>query len=207
LLILLKLVTTKPAGYNPLPPLPKDEVSTYLTHELAPSFNNQIQLDKPFRISVDQKGLNEIIIQEQNLGWSWPINLNGVTFYAPSIVFTQDTISLMGAVDVGFPVIITMVAKPTIDEQGKLWLNLLKIKAGSINVTGPARSIGGKVFDHQMQYYKDQWVRDAAGAFLKNTPFDPVFPVPPYKRFIRLTGVEIRDQKLFLDFAPAGSYK
>ena len=206
-LILLKLFTTRPAEYNPIAQQPSQQVSSYLTHELAPSFNNQIQLDKPFRIIVDQKGLNEIIVNEENLGWSWPINLNGVTFSAPSIVFAQDTIYLMGAVDVGFPVIISMIAKPKIDEQGKLWLNLLKIKAGSINITGPARSIGGKIFDHQMQFYKDQWVRDTAGAFLKNTPFDPVFPVPPYKRFIRLTGAQVQDQKLILLFEPAGSYK
>ena len=206
-LILLKLFTTRPAEYNPIAQQPSQQVSSYLTHELAPSFNNQIQLDKPFRIIVDQKGLNEIIVNEENLGWSWPINLNGVTFSAPSIVFAQDTIYLMGAVDVGFPVIISMIAKPKIDEQGKLWLNLLKIKAGSINITGPARAIGGKIFDHQMQFYKDQWVRDTAGAFLKNTPFDPVFPVPPYKRFIRLTGAQVQDQKLILLFEPAGSYK
>jgi hypothetical protein len=206
-LILLKLFTTRPAEYHPIARQSSQQVSSYLTHELAPSFNNQIQLDKPFRILVDQKGLNEIIINEDNLGWSWPINLNGVSFSAPSIVFAQDTIYLMGAVDVGFPVIISMIAKPNIDEEGKLRLNLLKIKAGSVNITGPARAIGGKIFDHQMQLYKDQWVRDAAAAFLKNTPFDPVFPVPPYKRFIRLTGAQIQDQKLILMFEPAGSYK
>jgi hypothetical protein len=206
-LILLKLFTTHPTQYNPIAQQPSQQVSSYLTHELAPSFNNQIQLDKPFRIIVDQKGLNEIIVNEENLGWSWPINFNGVTFSAPSIVFAQDTIYLMGAVDVGFPVIISMIAKPKIDEQGELWLNLLKIKAGSINITGPARSVGSKIFDRQMQLYKDQWVRDAAGAFLKNTPFDPVFPVPPYKRFIRLTGAQVQDQKLILLFEPAGSYK
>ncbi len=205
-LVLLKLFLTPPAEYAPMPVRQTEEVSSYLTHELAPSFNNQIQLDKPFRIVVDQKGLNEIVTQEQNLGWSWPINLNGVTFSAPSIVFAQDTIYLMGAVDVGFPVIISMIAKPRIDEQGKLWLNLLKIKAGSINITGPARIVGGKIFDQQMQFYKDQWIRDAAGAFLKNTPFDPVFPVPPYKRFIRLTGAGVQDNKLILDFAPAGTF-
>lgn len=205
-LILLKLFTARPAEYHPIPRQSNQEVSSYLTHELAPSFNNQIQLDKPFRILVDQKGLNEIIVQEQNLGWSWPINLNGVTFSAPSIVFAQDTIYLMGAVDVGFPVIVSMIARPKIDEQGNLSLNLLKIKAGAINITGPARAIGGKIFDHQMQFYKDQWVRDAAGAFLKNTPFDPVFPVPPYKRFIRLTGVQVQNHKLILDFAPAGAF-
>lgn len=205
--ILLKLFTTRPTEYNPTPRQSSQQVSSYLTHELAPSFNNQIQLDKPFRIIVDQKGLNEIIVNEENLGWSWPINLNGVSFSAPSIVFAQDTIYLMGAVDVGFPVIVSMIAKPKIDEQGKLWLNLLKIKAGSVNIIGPARAIGGKIFERQMQLYKDQWVRDTAGAFLKNTPFDPVFPVPPYKRFIRLTGAQVQDQKLILLFEPAGSYK
>ncbi len=207
--VLFKLITTRPADYNPLPREIQQQVHPYLTHYLAPQFNNQIQLDRPFEIIVDQNGINEIIVNEENLGWSWPITLNGVTFSAPTLVFEQDTIYLMGTVDIGFPIIISMIAKPRIDEQGKLWLNLLKMNAGSLNIIGPARLIGGKIFEQQMAVYtqpEDRWIKDTAAAFLKNTPFDPVFPVPPYKKYIRLLKAEVTNQRLILVFGPAGTF-
>ena len=49
-----------------------------------------------------------------------------------------------------------------------------------------------------------QWLNDLSGAFLENKPYDPVFPVPTYKKYIRLTRADLSDGKLIVGFEPAG---
>ncbi len=199
------LLTHVPAEYRPLDPPPTDEVSTYLTHYLAPNFHNNIQLDRPFDVVVIQKGLNEIIVDENSLGWAWPYSLNGVVISAPSVVFQQDTIMLMGTVDyAGFPIVITVIAAPKLDENGLLTLSIQKVNAGAVNITLLARFIARQVIAHQLRILPDtQWLRDLDGALADDIPFDPVFPIYDSEKQIRLTKTEITTGNLLLGFAPA----
>lgn len=198
------LLTHVPGEYRPLAPPPTDEVRTYLTHYLAPNFHNNIQLDKPFDVVVIQKGLNEIIVDENSLGWGWPYSLNGVVISAPSVVFQQDTIMLMGTVNyAGFPIVITVIAAPKLDENGLLTLGIQKVDAGAINITLLARFIARQVIAHQLRIFPDtQWLRDLDGALAEDRPFDPVFPIYDSDKQIRLTKAEITNGKLLLGFAP-----
>ena len=198
------LLTHVPGEYQPLPPPPTDEVSPYLTHYLAPNFHNNIQLDEPFDVVVAQKGLNEIIVDENSLGWAWPYSLNGVVISAPSVVFQQDTIMLMGTVDyVGFPIVITVIGMPALDENGLLSLNIRKVKAGAVNITPLAGFIARQVIAHQLRILPEtQWLRDLDGALADNKSFDPVFPIYNSDKQIRLTKAEITTGKLLLGFAP-----
>lgn len=198
------LLTHVPGEYQPLRPPPTDEVSPYLTHYLAPNFHNNIQLDEPFDVIVVQKGLNEIIVDENSLGWAWPYSLNGVVISAPSVVFQQDTIMLMGTVDyVGFPVVITVIGMPALDENGLLSLNIRKVKAGAVNITPLAGFIARQVIAHQLRILPEtQWLRDLDGALADNKSFDPVFPIYNSEKQIRLTKAEITTGKLLLGFAP-----
>ncbi len=199
------LLTHVPGEYQPLHPPPTDKVSPYLTHYLAPNFHNNIQLDKPFDVLVIQKGLNEVIVDENSLGWAWPYSLNGVVISAPSVVFQQDTIMLMGTVDyAGFPIVITVIAAPKLDENGLLSLNIQKVKAGAVNITLLARFIARQVIAHQLRILPEtQWLRDLDGALADNIAFDPVFPIYESDKEIRLTKAEITNGKLLLGFAPA----
>lgn len=198
------LLTHVPGEYQPLRPPPTDEVSPYLTHYLAPNFHNNIQLDKPFDVVVIQKGLNEVIVDENSLGWAWPYSLNGVVISAPSVVFQQDTIMLMGTVDyAGFPIVITVIAMPELDENGLLALGIRKVKAGAVNITLLAGFIARQIIAHQLRILPEtQWLRDLDGALADNKPFDPVFPVYDSEKEIRLTKAEITSGKLLLGFAP-----
>jgi len=199
------LLTHVPGEYQPLRPPPTDEVSPYLTHYLAPNFHNNIQLDEPFDVVVAQKGLNEIIVDENSLGWAWPYSLNGVVISAPSVVFQQDTIMLMGTVNyAGFPVVITVIGMPALDENGLLSLNIQKVNAGAVNITLLARFIARQVVAHQLRALPEtQWLKDLDGALTDNKSFDPVFPTYDSEKQIRLTKAEITSGKLLLGFAPA----
>jgi len=199
------LLTHIPSEYQPLNPAPTDEVSPYLTHYLAPNFHNNIQLDRPFNVVVTQQGLNEIIMDENSLGWAWPLSLDGVVISAPSVVFHEDTVILMGTVDyAGFPIVVSVIGKPALDEAGLLSLNIEKVQAGAVNITPLARFIARSIIARQLRLLPDaQWLRDLDGAISENRPFDPVFPVYESDRHIRLTSAEITDGKLLLGFAPA----
>jgi hypothetical protein len=121
------MLTYVPDLYQPQEPSGANEVNPYLTHYLAPNFHNNIQLDRPFDVVVVEKGLNEVIVDEDSLGWSWPVQLNGVTFSAPSVVFTGETIILMGTIDyAGFPIVVSIIGSPKLDEEGLLALNIFR---------------------------------------------------------------------------------
>lgn len=199
------LFTQIPRHYHPLAPVAREQVNPYLTHYLAPNFHNNIQLDEPFEVIVLQHELNEIIVDERSLGWSWPVYLNGLTVSAPSVVFVPKTVYLMATVDyAGFPVVVTVVASPTLDEQGMLSLNVRKVKAGAVGVTPLARYVAGRVIAAWMPLVeKNQWLKDLEGAVLQNEPFLPVFPVYQGDKSIRLTSAEMNTKRLVLTFVPA----
>jgi len=203
--LVVYLSTQVPDRYQPLVPVEKDQVHPYLTHYLAPNFHNNIQLDRPFEVVVLQQQLNEIIVDEHSLGWSWPVYFEGVTISAPSVVFAPETIYMMATVDyAGFPVVVTVIASPGLDEQGRLSLNLRKVKAGSLSITPLARFIAGRIIAAQLpRIERNQWLMDLEGGLLRNDSFVPVFPVYQSDKAIRLTAAKITDRKLVLTFAPA----
>ncbi|MBE0534470.1 MAG: hypothetical protein IH624_02290 [Phycisphaerae bacterium] len=203
--IVVYLFTQVPRHYHPLAPVAKEEVNPYLTHYLAPNFHNNIQLDQPFEVIVLQRELNEIIVDERSLGWSWPVYLDGVNVSAPSVVFVPKTIYLMATVDyAGFPVVVTFVVSPKLGPNGLLSLNLQKVKAGAIGITPLARFIGQRIIAAQIpQVERNQWLKDLEGALLRNDPFDPVFPIYQSDKAIRLTAVDVTHRKVVLNFAPA----
>ncbi|MBN1124413.1 MAG: hypothetical protein JXA82_05345 [Sedimentisphaerales bacterium] len=211
LTIFFVLLTHTPSNYHPVQASHSEEVNTYLTHELAPGFHNGIdgiKANEPFEIVIQEEKLNQLIVDGVSLGWGWPITLNGVTFHAPMIHITGDSLTLIGKVDVGIPIIVTVFGRPRLVDKGLLELNLEKVKAGAVNITGLARSIGGNIMASEVtNLAEDQWLKDLSDAFLHNTPYDPVFPVPPSKVYIRLSRVESSDQRMVLRFEPAGEMK
>ncbi|MBN1816473.1 MAG: hypothetical protein JW828_03880 [Sedimentisphaerales bacterium] len=208
LTVLFVLFTHTPGNYRPVQASGSEEVSTYLTHELATGFHNGIDACEPFEIIVRQDKLNQLIVDGTSLGWSWPITLHSITFHAPVIQITPTDLTLMGKVDLGIPIIVTLVGRPRLTDKGFLELNLEKVKAGAVNITGLARNIGGSIMAAEVaNLAQDQWLKDLSDAFIHNAPYDPVFPVPPYEVYIRLTRVESYDQRMILRFEPAGKMK
>jgi len=198
----LSLLLYKPAHYNP-PEFADDKlVSPYLTNVLGPAFNNGLQLGEPFDLIVTQTGINEV------LAWSykhkWSKQFGDISFSAPEVFFTTDTITLMGAVTVvGREFVVTVVAKPTISQNGLLNLNVTKVKIGAVNITLIARIIANAAYRKRLETKpidKDDVRAKIAASLLSNEPFNPVFPVEDRK--VRLKKVTIRQKELLLRFAP-----
>ena len=196
--------TYKPKRYKPVVAPDTGRVSPYLTHHLVPGFYNNIQLDEPFDLVVEEKGFNEVIADGSLFGFQWPVSLNGVTFDAPAAAALPETIMLMGTVDFAdWPVVMTIVFKPKLDENGMLYLNLQSVKAGLLDISFLAKKIGSRVFAAQIQATQGldrEWLEKVSAAFLENKPFEPVFDV--YERQIRLTKAKIESTKVVLTFVP-----
>ena len=149
----------------------------------------------------------QLIVDGESLGWSWPVELNGVTFSAPIIILGTEDITLMGKVDLGFSIVVTIVTAPEIDADGLFVLNLKKIKAGALNITKFAKGVGGRIMAAQVKDLEnDQWLKDLSDAFLKNKPYEPIYPVPTYRKDIRLSDVLKQDKKLILKFEPGDEW-
>jgi len=201
-LILFLMLTKTPGQYRPLESKETGQVHRYLTHYLAPQFHNEIQLDKPFEVIVPQKELNEMIVDSSTVDIDWPVKLDGLTFSAPAIVFSKDTILLMGRVSLGpVSVVVSTLAQPELDDSGMLWLNLHRVTVGTLHVTPLALVLAKGVFQEQIERYPEQdWIKCLASSYLTNEPYEPVFDA--YESRIRLISAEIEEGRLTLRFDP-----
>ena len=206
--ILLAMLQKQPRSFTLISTVSQSEqVSPYLTHYLAPNVHNNIQIDEPFEIVVPQKGINEIIGEEDVLGWEWPVEFNNVVISRPVAVFDARNIRLMGKVDiVGFETVITLCATPCIDKDGLLSLNMQYVRAGAVDISFLAKKTIERVIEgeiEQMDEDEEQyWLWDILGACTDNKPFEPIFPTI-YGKYIRLIKSEISESKLILVFEPS----
>ena len=199
--LLWKMLFYAPPSYQPAKPVNPEQVSPYLTHKLGPDFINNIQLDDPFNILVEQQGLNDIVAR-----WNWPMDTGIAVIETPVAVFEPQNIVLMARMNFGqFPVITTITFSPTIDDQGLFVLNLRDVQAGAVNITPMATSFIVSMIDAELNSAPadedTQWLSNVRAAVLDNTPFDPVFPVDAQKD-VRLSKVDLEKDKLTIQLTP-----
>ncbi len=197
LIVLGFLMFHKPRRYRPETPEEAGEVSTYLTHQLAPDLNHNIQLDEPFNMVIEEDGLNDIISRG-----AWPLDHGYVQVSAPAVEFTDDSILIMATVAFSsVPSVITAAFRPRLDEQGQLHLNLRYVKMGSVRITVFARRLTRKIITEQLQNVDDgQWLQIISDAILENLPFEPVFAA--YDKKIRLSKIALQPGRASLTFKP-----
>lgn len=186
-----------PRAYRPQPAGNPDQVSPYLTHKLGPDFVNQVQLDQPFELVVDQEGLNDII-----RSLPWIEQFDGFTFTDPVILFDPDTIYLMGTLDYkGISSVVTIIAKPQTAPAGKVSLNIVSIRLGIIPVTKLVGHLAVKGFDHSRDCFAGEPELEAVvKAIVHNEAFDPVFKISD--QTVRLTEFKVQTRQLILKFQP-----
>lgn len=197
LIVVVFLMFHKPRRYRPESPKNPGEVSTYLTHHLAPDLNNNIQLDEPFDMVIDEKGFNDIISRG-----IWPLDHGSVQILAPAVEFADNTIFIMATVSFSsIRSVITAAFSPELDEHGRLYLNLRYVKMGSVRVTILAKSLARKIITEQLQNVDEsQWGKEISEAILDNQSFDPVFVA--YDKKIRLSRIEVQPGRVGLTFNP-----
>ncbi|MCK5564484.1 MAG: hypothetical protein KAJ07_04505 [Planctomycetes bacterium] len=195
-ILLVVLFTVKPGRYKPFRSDGSDLVSPYLTHRLAPEFLNNVQLDEPFDMVIEQDGINDIV---SRIGWF--DDSGKVTVSAPSIVFRRDVFYIMATVKVAcVPTVVTIIASPSVDN-GMIIFNLRKVKFGSMPMTAVAKKIVRKMVDEQMaDVAEDDTQKRFWRALLDNEPFDPSFTV--YDSQIKITNATFEKQKLTITIMP-----
>ncbi|MEN6307680.1 MAG: hypothetical protein ABFD91_07990, partial [Anaerohalosphaeraceae bacterium] len=134
----LILLGHTPRAYQPVAAPPGGQVSPYLTHKLGPDFFNNIQLDQPFELIIEQQGANEIFASQ----CPEPEEYSGFSFAAPAVTFTPKAIILMTTIGyMNATSVLSVTALPTMDSAGRLNLNIHSVNLGALPVTGIASKL------------------------------------------------------------------
>ena len=209
-IIILYSLFYKPARYRPPGTVPtgnnQDQVSTYLTNELLPELYKRAQLDEPFDLDISQKGINEAIDRLQ-----WSQESNGVLLFAPKVFFVPENIVLMGTASIkGAELVITVVAKPSLDEEGLLHLRVEKVKIGAMNITPLARLMAKRMYTDRLAtvHVDTENLRARiAASLLIDEPFEPVFNIrdifDDVDKKVRVEKITLAQKKLTLRLVPA----
>jgi hypothetical protein len=209
-IIILYLLFYKPARYKPFDIAPagnnQDQVSPYLSNVLLPQLHNGAQRQEPFDLVVIQKGINEAIARLQ-----WPMESNGVLLSAPTVYFVPENIVLMGTASIkGAELVITVVAKPSLDEEGLLNLRVEKVKIGAMNITPVARLIAKRMYTERLAtvHIDTENLRaKIAASLMINEPFEPIFNIKDIfddvDKKVRVEKITMAQKKLTLRLAPA----
>lgn len=195
------LLLYKPAAYKPPGLIGGNRVSPYLTHELLAQFYNNVHLEEPFELVIEQDGIADIIARTP-----WPKEFEEITLYSPVVIFSPEEMLLMGAVNFkGFEFVVSIVLKPRIDEAGQLHLWVNKVKVGTMNLTFIAKIVAKEMYKRQATItdVNSQDLRaQIAGALLADEPFEPVLQIEGKK--VSIKKISLLQKKVLIHFAPVG---
>jgi uncharacterized protein YpmS len=203
LAILVLLLFYKPGRYHPVLIVSFDpngeKVHPYLTRELLPKFNNGVQSRRPFRMTIVDNALNEVIAR-----YDLP-QASGVSISKPQVLFEPDRIVLMGTANVeGAPLIVTIKLQPQFDEKGLLNLNVEEVKLGAMPITLLVKMVGKEKYNERVaagDVDTEDIRSQIVASLLSGKLFDPVVTYGGKK--VRLKSVEISQGQMEAEFVPA----
>lgn len=193
--ILVILIAYSPKGYQPSQPDNPREVSPYLTHKLGPDFYDKVQLDEPFELILEQNGINDILSR-----YPWPAQIEGFSIYTPVVRFSPEQTTLMAQVEYGgLSTVLSVHAKPYLDSNGKMNLNIQSVYLGLVPITPLARKIAEKFV--RENFDPQDPIESVNYAIISNQPFDPVLHI--YDKSAQITGLTIESGRARLFLVPA----
>jgi transcriptional regulator of aromatic amino acid metabolism len=135
---------------------------------------------------------------------NWPVESEGVMFYAPAVLFEPDSVVFMGTADIkGVQFVVTIELAPGVNEDGLLKLGVTRVKVGAMNITPLAKMMAKKMYAERLAEapvdIEDLRTRIAA-ALLNEEPFEPVFDVEDKK--VRLKKITVEEEKLIMHLIP-----
>ena len=208
-IIILALLFYKPARYRPPDNVPvgnnQDQINPYLTNVLLPQLYNGAQLDEPFDLDINQKGINETISR-----YKWPRESDGVILSAPTVFFVPESIVLMGTANIkGAELVVTVVAKPRLDEEGLLHLQVDKVKIGAMNITPVAKLLAKRMYAERVESVPvdlNDLRAKLAASLLNEEPFEPFLNVrdifDDVDKKVRIEKITITQKKLTIRLVP-----
>ena len=203
--VLIALLVYRPSGYHPVAPAPNsngETVHPYLHRDLASTFYNKAQEQRPFEMTVLDKSFSDAISDKK---WE----SEGVLLSAPQVLFVPGRIVLMGMADVeGAGFVVTIELAPQMTDRGFLDLAVEKVKVGAMNVTPLAKMMGRKMYQEQIDtgaIDMDNLSTKIVASLLTGQPFEPVMDVDD--KWVRLKSFDITQGKLTTHFIPATPHK
>jgi len=204
--VVIGLLLYKPARYHPAVPPPASDdandqaVHPYLHRDLASTFYNNAQKQRPFDMAILDQSLNEAIVRLK-----WPQQSEGVSLSAPEILFVPGRIVIMGTATVEkAKFVVTIEVAPRMDDKGYLDLAVEKVKVGAMNVTPLAKMMARKMYREQVNtgaIDMENLGTKIVASLLNGEPFEPV--VDAGDKRVRLKSFEIAPGKLTAQFVPA----
>jgi hypothetical protein len=191
------VIRLSPRAYPPPAAVDPDEVSPYLTHRLGPDFFNQVQFNEPFELLVEQHGLNDILSRGV-----WPRHFGDVAVSTPVVLFEKGTVYLMSRIGYfGFSAVLTLTARPVMDAQGRLNMNIQSVRLGLLPITSLAARVAAKaVEDSAAELGEWPELEAPVRAIIANASFEPVFYFD--KQRIWVQGFTLEAGQLRLRLAP-----
>lgn len=208
-IVIFGLLLYKPARYKPRDIAPagnnQKEISQYLTNVLLPQLYNGAQLQEPFDLVVIQNGINETIAR-----YKWPMESNGVIISAPTVLFVPESIVLMGMANIkGVDLVVTVEARPGLDEEGLLNLRVEKVKIGAMNITPIARLLAKRMYAERLATIPvdtENLRAKIAASLLNGEPFEPIFNIKDIfdngDTELRVEKITITQEKLTIRLVP-----
>lgn len=201
-LLFVIMLTSGRSGYSvPVVENP-NEVSPYLTHDLAPQFWDDVQKGGPFEIVVDEAGLNDIISRDSTVSGGWPVSFDYVEVYTPTVKFLPDKINAVAKITLdGIKIYLDVNFKAEMLSDGRMKVEIDSVKAGFVDITGFAISVIRDVFEKRFKGGSGEaGVDEIVYAILENKPFEPVFAVGEQK--LRINKIDLSQSKLLVGFVP-----
>lgn len=195
--VCIGLLRLSPKAYRPQQAVNPEEVSPYLTHQLGPRFFNHVQLYEPFEMVIEQDGVNDILSRGL-----WPQRFGEVTVWTPTVLFERGRVYAMSRVEYrGLSSIVTIAARPFLDDRNLLNMDIQWVRLGLLPVTGLARRIAGETVDDYAVLLRD-WpdVEANLRAIIANEAFDASFLFD--KQRIGVQGVGIEPGQLRVRLVP-----
>lgn len=198
-IIVFALLFYRPAYYKPLHFADSREISLYLTNELLPELYNGTQRQEPFNLIVPQSGINDIVAR-----FKWPQELGSIRFSAPIVFFVPGSIVLMGTVVMEETEFVgTIIAKPSLDAEGLLNLQVASVRIGAVDITPLAIVLVRRICQQKFAEAgigADDMQAQLAASLLDGEPFRPVFRIGDKK--VRVENIKIERKKLTIRFVP-----
>ena len=186
-----------PDNYHPSEAIQGNEMSRYLTNRLGPDLHNKAQYEQPFKLVIEEYGINDIIARGFNNQ-----QLDGFEFREICIAFEPAGVFLIGRCEYKeFQFVVTLVMKPEIDKNGNLLLRIKKVKAGRSRLPFSAMIIRKKIAGKLEKAASEKLFGDIAELLLNNGRVKPTMKVGGVK--IRAEKIETVKDKMIIYFVPA----
>jgi hypothetical protein len=190
------LLGYSPGVYQPYVRPGSGEVSPYLTHTMGPGFFTGMQGDKPFEMVFQQWGVNEMLALSTE-----SMQFGEFTVSSPNVVLHPGSLVLMATVQIKtISSVLSITARPMMDKDGLLNLNIQSATLGAVPVLGLVRRIGQQAAQEYLAGTEEQEFAGIVNSVLNNEPFEPSMSVSQYN--MRLKALTLEEGKVRLLIEP-----